>query len=95
MEIIKLPSAVVKDRKEIRRKNRKNNRNAYNKLKNMMVPSELPLAHFRKYYHSVLSTEEKKILLEMGLDPWSVEGLKYAGDCRRKHVKLGTKVDEL
>ena len=32
MEIIKLPSAVVKDMKEIRRKNQKRNRNAYNML---------------------------------------------------------------
>ena len=44
----------------------------------MMVPSELPLAKFRKYYHSVLTTEEKKILIDMGMDPWSIEGLKYA-----------------
>ena len=49
MEIIKLPSAVVKDRKEIRQKNQKRNRNAYNELKKMMVPSELPLAKFRKF----------------------------------------------
>lgn len=34
MEIIKLPSAVVKDRKKIRQKNQKRNRNAYNELKN-------------------------------------------------------------
>ena len=93
MEIIKLPSAVVKDMKEIRRKNQKRNRNAYNMLKKMMVPSELPLAKFRKYYHSVLTTEEKKILIDMGMNPWSIEGLKYAGDCRRYKIKLGNKIE--
>ena len=94
MEIIKLPSAIVKDRKEIRRKNKKRNRNAYNTLKRMMVPSELPLAKFRKYYHSVLTTEEKQRLIDMGIDPWSVEGLKYAGDCRRKMIKWGDKIEK-
>ena len=64
-----------------------------NMLKKMMVPSELPLAKFRKYYHSVLKTEEKKILIDMGMDPWSIEGLKYAGDCRRYKIKLGNKID--
>ena len=94
MEIIKLPSAIVKDRKEIRRKNKKRNRNAYNTLKRMMVPSELPLAKFRKYYHSVLTTEEKQRLIDMGIDPWSVEGLKYAGDCRLKMIKWGDKIEK-
>ena len=93
MENIKLPSAVVKDMKEIRRKNQKRNRNAYNMLKKMMVPSELQLAKFRKYYHSVLTTEEKKILIDMGMDPWPIEGLKYAGDCRRYKINLGNKID--
>lgn len=93
MEIIKLPSAVVKDRKKIRQKNQKRNRNAYNELKKMMVPSELPLAKFRKFYRSVLTTEEKQILIGMGMDPWSVEGLKYAGDCRRYKIKLGKKME--
>ena len=64
-----------------------------NMLKKMMVPSELPLAKFRKYYHSVLTTEEKKIPIDMGMDPWSIEGLKYAGDCRRYKIKLGNKID--
>ncbi len=93
MEIIKLPSAAVKERKDLRRKNLKKNRHAYNELKKLLVPKELPLVKFRKYYHSVLTTEEKEILIEMGLDPWSVEGLKYAGDCRRFNVELGTKID--
>ncbi len=89
MEIIKLPSAIEKERKHLRSKNLKKNKNAYNRLKNMMVPHEMKLAQFRKYYHSVLSVSEKEILISMGIDPWSVEGLKYVGDCRRFKIKLG------
>lgn len=77
MEIIKLPSAIEKERKHLRSKNLKKNKNAYNRLKNMMVPHEMKLAQFRKYYHSVLSVSEKEILISMGIDPWSVEGLKW------------------
>ena len=55
----------------------------------MMVPQELKLSQFRRYYHPVLSMNEKKIIINMGLDPWSVEGLKYVGDCRRYKIKLG------
>ena len=89
MEIIKLPSAIEKERKHLRSKNLKKNKNAYNRLKNMMVPHEMKLAQFIKYYHSVLSVSEKEILISMGIDPWSVEGLKYVGDCRRFKIKLG------
>lgn len=89
MDIIKLPSAIEKERKHLRSKNLKKNKNAYNRLKNMMVPHEMKLAQFRKYYHSVLSVSEKEILISMGIDPWSVEGLKYVGDCRRFKIKLG------
>ena len=42
----------------------------------------------------VLTTEEKKILIDMGMDPWSIEGLKYAGDCRRYKIKLGNKIEK-
>ncbi|MGN9163015.1 hypothetical protein [Clostridium sulfidigenes] len=89
MEIIKLPSVVEKERKHMRSANLKKNKNAYSKLKSMMVPQELKLAQFRKYYHSVLSTAEKEIVIKMGLDPWSVEGIKYVGDCKRYKTKLG------
>lgn len=92
MEIIKLPSAIEKEQKQRRSKNLKSNKNAYKQLKEMMVPNELKLWQFRKYYHSVLSTEEKEIVLNMGLDPWSIEGLKYVGDCRRFKISLGMPV---
>jgi hypothetical protein len=94
MEIIKLPSAIEKERKHMRSTNIKKNRNAYNRLKAMMVPNEMKLAQFRKYYHSVLSVSEKELLIRMGIDPWSVEGLKYVGDCRRFKIKLGNSIPD-
>ena len=94
MEIIKLPSVIEKERKHMRSANLKKNKNAYNKLKGMMVPQELKLSYFRKYYHAVLTRDEKMIIIKMGMDPWSVEGLKYAGDCRRYKIKLGDKILE-
>ncbi len=92
MEIIKLPSAIEKERKHMRSKRLKSNKNAYKQLKEMMVPSELKLAQFRKYYHPVLSTREKETLINMGLNPWSMEGLKYVGDCKRFNITLGVSV---
>lgn len=89
MEIIKLPSAIEKERKHMRLSNLKKNKNAYNRLKMILVPEKMKLAQFRKYYHSVLSVREKEVLINMGLDPWSIEGLKYVGDCRRFNIKLG------
>ena len=92
MEIIKLPSEIRKERKYFRSANRRNNKNAYSRLKNIMVPNEIKLAEFRKYYHPVASTQEKKILLGMGIDPWSIDGIKYLGDCKRYNVKLGNPI---
>lgn len=89
MEIIKLPSEIGKERKQIRSENLKKNKHAYGKLKAMLVPNKMKLSQFRKYYHPVLSVNEKEILIAMKLDPWSVEGLKYVGDCRRLKIKLG------
>lgn len=94
MEIIKLPSAIEKERKRIRSGNLKKNKNAYNRLKEIMVPQKMKLAQFRKYYHSVLSVKEKEILISMGLDPWSVKGLKYVGDCRRFKIQLGDPIPD-
>lgn len=94
MEIIKLPSAVEKERKHMRSINLKKNKYAYNRLKNRMVPSEMKLAQFRKCSHPVLSSKEKEILINMGIDPWSVEGLKYVGDCRRFKIKLGNPISD-
>ena len=37
MEIIKLPSAIEKERKHMRSSNLKKNKNAYNRLKMMLV----------------------------------------------------------
>ena len=54
----------------------------------------MKLAQFRKYYHSVLSVREKEVLINMGLDPWSIEGLKYVGDCRRFKIKLGDPIPD-
>lgn len=92
MEIIKLPSEIRKERKHFRSANRRNNKNAYSRLKNIMVPNEIKLAEFRKYYHPVASTQEKEILLCMGIDPWSIEGIKYLGDCKRYKIKLGNPI---
>jgi hypothetical protein len=47
MEIIKLPSAIEKERKQRHSKNLKSNKNAYKQLKEMMVPNELKLWQFR------------------------------------------------
>lgn len=92
MEIIKLPSAIEKERKQFRSVNLKKNKNAYRRLKNMMVPNEMKLAEFRKYYHPVASGSEKEILISMGIDPWSIEGIKYIGDCKRYKIKLGNTI---
>lgn len=92
MEIIKLPSAIEKERKQFRSVNLKKNKNAYRRLKNMMVPNEMKLAEFRKYYHPVASGIEKEILISMGIDPWSIEGIKYIGDCKRYKIKLGNAI---
>lgn len=86
MVLVKLPSVVNKERKRRRTIRLKKNKHAYKKLKEMMVPSVMSFAEFRKYYHPVLTTEEKDILLKKGIDPWSLEGLKYVGDCKRKKV---------
>lgn len=94
MEIIKLPSAIEKERKCIRSRNLKKNKNAYNRLKEIMVPQKMKLAQFRKYCHSVLSVKEKEILISMGLDPCLVEGLKYVGDCRRLKIQLGDPIPD-
>lgn len=94
MEIISLPSAVAKKRKVERQKMQKQNKHAYRTLKEQLVPSELTLSDFRRYYHSVLSVKEKQVLIGMGIDPWSVEGLKYAGDCKRYKIKLGCKIEK-
>ena len=94
MEIIKLPSEVKKEQRCIRSSNLKTNKKAYNELKEVMVPLKMKLAQFRKYYHPVLSLKEKEVLIDMGLDPWSVEGLKYVGDCKRFKLKLGEPIPE-
>ncbi|EJU08395.1 hypothetical protein [Fusobacterium hwasookii] len=94
MEIIKLPSEIKKLRKQRRSKNLKKNKNAYRILKEMIVPNELKLWQFRKYYHPVLSIKEKDIVLNIGLDPWSVEGLKYIGDCKRFKINLGEPIPD-
>ena len=82
------------EEKFIKPLNLKKNKNAYNRLKAIMVPEKMKLAQFRKYYHSVLSVREKEVLINMGLDPWSVEGLKYVGDCRRFKIKLGDPIPD-
>ena len=87
-----MPSAIEKERKHMRSINLKKNKNAYTRLKNMMVPHEMKLPQFRKYYHSVLSVSEKETLINIGIDPWSVEGLKYVGDCKRFKIKLGNPI---
>lgn len=82
MIIVKLESEITKEKKKIRSKNIKKNKGSYNKLKEMLVPKEMKLHVFRKYYHPVLSKEEKETLIKLGIDPWSLEGLKYIGDSK-------------
>ena len=55
------------------------------------VPKKMKLSQFRKWYHPTLSTKEKEVLLGLGIDPWSVEGIKYVGDCKRYNLQLGDK----
>ena len=43
---------------------------------------------------NALTTEEKKILIDMRMNPRSIEGLKYAGDCRRYKIKLGNRIEK-
>lgn len=88
MVLVKLPSVVNKERKQKRTIRLKKNKYAYKKLMEMMVPCIMSLSEFRKYYHPVLTTEEKDILLKKGIDPWSLEGLKFVGDCKRNNVKV-------
>lgn len=52
----------------------------------------MKLSQFRKWYHPTLSTKEKEVLLGFGIDPWSVEGIKYVGDCKRYNLQLGDKI---
>ena len=71
VKIIELPKVTVEKRKKIRHTNLQKNRHAYAQLKNQLVPKEMKLHQFRKWYHPTLSTQEKDILLELGIDPWS------------------------
>ena len=92
MKIIELPGTSVKQRKKYRHKNLEKNKHAYAQLKNQLVPKKMKLSQFRKWYHPTLSTKEKDTLIGMGLDPWSVEGIKYVGDCKRYNLQLGDKI---
>lgn len=92
VKIIELPKVTVEKRKKIRHTNLQKNRHAYAQLKNQLVPKEMKLHQFRKWYHPTLSTQEKDILLELGIDPWSIEGIKYVGDCRRYNLQLGDRI---
>lgn len=92
MKIIELPKRTVKERKKIRHKNIEKNKHAYAQLKNQLVPKEMKLYQFRRWYHPTLSTKEKDALLELGIDPWSIEGIKYVGDCRRYNLQLGERI---
>ena len=52
----------------------------------------MKLSQFRKWYHPTLSIKEKEVLLGLEIDPWSVEGIKYVGDCKRYNLQLGDKI---
>lgn len=52
----------------------------------------MKLSQFRKWYHPTLSTKEKEVLLGLEIDPWSVEGIKYVGDCKQYNLQLGDKI---
>jgi hypothetical protein len=92
MRTVELPKVSTEKRKNIRHKNLEKNKHSYNKLKNQLVPKEMKLYQFRKWYHPTLSTKEKDTLLELGIDPWSVEGIKYVGDCKRYNLQLGDRI---
>ena len=92
MKIIELPGEMIKKQKKYRHKNLEKNKHAYAKLREQLVPDKMKLSQFRKWYHPTLSTKEKDILLGLGLDPWSVEGIKYVGDCKRYNLQLGDKI---
>lgn len=92
MKIIELQGTLIKRRKEYRHKNLEKNKHAYVELRKQLVPRELKLSQFRKWYHPMLSTKEKDVLLGLGIDPWSVEGIKYVGDCKRYNLQLGDKI---
>jgi hypothetical protein len=59
----------------------------------MVTHGDLKLHEFRQYYKPVLSSKEKEILMKMKIDPFSPEGLKYVGDCKRAGKELGEKLD--
>jgi hypothetical protein len=68
----------------------KKNKGAYNKLKEELVTNGgMKLYEFREIYRPVLKTEEKKKLMELKIDPFSVRGLKYVGDCKKAGVEIG------
>ena len=54
MKIIELPKMTVKERKKIRHKNIEKNKHAYVQLKNQLVPKEMKLYQFRRWYHPTL-----------------------------------------
>ena len=92
MKIIELPGETIEKRNKYRYKNLEKNKHAYAKLREQLVPDKMKLSQFRKWYHPTLSTKEKDILLGLGLDPWSVEEIKYVGDCKRYNLQLGDKI---
>ena len=92
MKIIELPGALIKNRKKYRHKNLEKNKHAYVVLRKQLVPKKMKLSQFRKWYHPTLSTKEKEVLLGLEIDPWSVEGIKYVGDCKRYNLQLGDKI---
>lgn len=92
MKIIELPGALIKNRKKYRHKNLEKNKHAYVELRKQLVPKKMKLSQFRKWYHPTLSTKEKEVLLGLEIDPWSVEGIKYVGDCKRYNLQLGDKI---
>lgn len=92
MKIIELPGALIKNRKKYRHKNLEKNKHAYVELRKQLVTKKMKLSQFRKWYHPTLSTKEKEVLLGLEIDPWSVEGIKYVGDCKRYNLQLGDKI---
>lgn len=92
MKIIELPGALIKNRKKYRHKNLEKNKHAYVELRKQLVPKKMKLSQLRKWYHPTLSTKEKEVLLGLEIDPWSVEGIKYVGDCKRYNLQLGDKI---
>ena len=83
MKIVELPKVSVEKRKKIRHKNLEKNKHSYAQLKKQLVPKEMKLHQFRKWYHPTLSTKEKDTLPNNQFDVFreSIFSIQQCTDC--------------